>query len=68
MRTLVGPRAGTEDDNVEFLGGARFEINLASSKGRHELAQMCQYQQRRYRISEMGTFFSIETDASIDKR
>jgi hypothetical protein len=42
---------------------------LASSKGRHELAQMwSQYQQRRYRISEMGTFFGIETDASIDKR
>jgi hypothetical protein len=48
MRTLVGPGpgAGTEDDNVEFLGEARFEINLASSKGRHELAQMwSQYQQ-----------------------
>lgn len=59
------PRTTTPNSSAR----RRFEINFASSKGRHELAQMwSQYQQRPYRISEMGTFFGIETDASIDKR
>src|ERR1700733_10824592 len=58
------PRTTTPNSSAR----RRFEINFASSKGRHELAQMgSKYQQHPYCVSEMGTFFGMKlTQASIN--